>query len=201
MKIVFDFAQGKLTHEEFELELSLDPEIWTWVQALVPEDIDSPDCGFRSLYGNMKGFETNHYKVKSTILSFGYNGHLAHSLISALIKYHYPNIVSQSPPDHSDAEILDKLKMDYIGGSEVDDLIADILLDFRGKKNKEIKKALSDAFPCATKRIPQWVQEPEWPVCNGVPMRFIKQENDGDLFQYLFEDIKTGEQRTISQYA
>ena len=39
MKQVFDFVQGKLSYDEFEAEFTLHPEIWTWVQQLIPQDI------------------------------------------------------------------------------------------------------------------------------------------------------------------
>ena len=32
MQIVFDFVQGKLSYDEFEIELILHPEIWSWIQ-------------------------------------------------------------------------------------------------------------------------------------------------------------------------
>ena len=53
----------------------------------------------------MKGFETNNYSVKDTIMSFGYNGIKAHSLISALLIYHYPDIKVRDPIQNCPEEI------------------------------------------------------------------------------------------------
>ena len=33
------------------------------------------------------------------------------------------------------------------------------------------------------------------------PMKFIAEKNDGDKFEYTFENVETGEQRTVVQYA
>ena len=102
MEAVLNFVQGKLTYDEFEPEFLINPEIWEWIQNLVPVNICDADCEFRSCYANMQGFEANNYKVKSTVMSFGYDnihGHtIAHSLISALVQYHYPNIICRNPP-------------------------------------------------------------------------------------------------------
>mgnify|MGYP007135322710 CR=1 FL=1 len=43
----------------------------------------------------MKGFETNNYSVKETIMSLGYNGIKAHSLISALLIYNLNTKIEQ----------------------------------------------------------------------------------------------------------
>ena len=51
MKEVFDFVEGKMSFDEFEAELYLKPEIWKWLQALVPSDIENPECRFRKEHG------------------------------------------------------------------------------------------------------------------------------------------------------
>lgn len=115
MKEIFNFVQGLTSYDEFEYILYSNPEIWKWLQGLVPDDIApddiapddiaDDDCPFRKIYGNMKGFETNNYSVKDTIMSFGYNGIKAHSLISALLIYHYPDIKVRDPIQNCPEEI------------------------------------------------------------------------------------------------
>ena len=119
MKAVLNFVQGKLTYDEFETEFLSNPEIWDWIQNLVPDDIDDIRCDFRSHYANMQGFEANNYKVKSTVMSFGYDDiygrTVAHSLISALVRYHDPDIICREPPKESIGSMLEKTGLDYIG--------------------------------------------------------------------------------------
>lgn len=205
MQPVFDFVQGKLSYDEFETEFTLHPEIWTWIQQLVPENIDDSSCLFRSYYGNMLGFETNNYKVKATIMSFGYDDSygrsVAFALISALVKFHYPDIVCQCPPEQGCYDMLEDLGLDYLGGSDVDEIIREIVSLHRSSGKKELKKALKEAFFISPRKIPHWVQEPEWPACDGVPMKFISEHNLGDKFTYEFQDRDSKEIKTIVQYA
>ena len=205
MQVVFDFVQGKLSYDEFEIELILHPEIWSWIQGLVPKDIDDVSCKFRLLYGNMSGFETNNYNVRSTIMAFDYDKNYvqitSYSLISTLIKYHYPNIVCQPPPEESCYDLLDSIGLDFIGGNEVDDIIRETILKNRDKSKKEIKKALKNAFFICTRKFPHWVQEPEWPICNGIPMQFVSESSEGDKFIYEFQDVNSKEIKIVTQYA
>ena len=205
MKVVFDFVQGKLSYDEFETEFILHPEIWTWIQELVPKDIGNLDCEFRSIYHNMQAFETNNYNVKSTIMTFGYDDiygqTTAFSLISALIKYHYPKTVCQRPLEQSCNDILETIGLDYIGGEEVDEIIKNIILSHRNDRKKNMKNALKTAFHIAPRKFPHWIQEPEWPAYNGEPMRFIAENHIGEKFTYEFQDINTKETRIITQYS
>ena len=203
MKAVFDFVQGKLTYDEFETEFLLNPEIWDWIQNLVPVNIDDIHCDFRSYYANMQGFEANNYRVKSTIMSFGYDtihGHaISYSLIGALVKYHYPDIICREPPKESISNILEKIGLDYIGGKEVDEFVQNIIISYRDNV-KELKKYLKEKFHVTSRKHPVWVQEPEWPLCNGNPMKFDSQKRDGEKYTYNFSDMSTGEVKIIVQY-
>lgn len=205
MKIVFDFVQGKLSYDEFENEFVLEPEIWTWIQSLVPNDISNKNCTFRSIYRNMQGFETNNYNVKSTIMSFGYDSEYgritAFTLISALVKYHYPDIVCKEPLQYGTIEFLEKVDLEYIGGSEVTPFIRNIISAQQDLNNKKIKSMLKDYFHLSPRKYPDWVQEPEWPATSeGVPMIFVSQKRTGELYEYTFKHPETGELRVVEQY-
>ena len=58
------------------------------------------------------------------------------------------------------------------------------------------------------RKYPYWVQSPDWPIGTGnKPMRFVKLiRAKGKLYDqlmfttYVFEDVDTGEQRTIDQF-
>lgn len=204
MKAVFDFVQGKLSYDEFEIEFILHPEIWDWIQALVPENIAEADCSFRMQYSNMQGFETNLYNVKATIVAFGYDDFygrsVAYHLISALVRYHYPEVVCREPPQKGSDDVLEKLKLDYIGGAEVDDIVKDTIWMHQKEGKTAIKKALKEQFHISGRKHPQWVQEPEWPAVDGKPMMFVSQRNVGDQFVYEFADVDTKEIRCVIQY-
>ena len=203
MEAVLNFVQGKLTYDEFETEFLINPEIWEWIQNLVPENIGDVDCKFRSCYANMQGFEANNYKVKSTVMSFGYDnihGHtIAHSLISALVQYHYPNIICRNPPKESISNTLEKIGLDYIGGKEADEIVQNIIISYQNNV-KEMKRCLKETFHIASRKHPIWVQEPEWPLYQGNPMKFDSQKRDGEKVSYTFSDVHTGIVQIIIQY-
>ena len=70
------------------------------------------------------------------------------------------------------------------------------------------ESAHSPAPDAAGKKYPRWIQDPEWPVGEeGMPMKFVSQKRKkGNAYntmlytEYLFEDVKTGKQRTIEQF-
>ena len=202
MKEVFDFVQGLTLYDEFEYILYSNPEIWKWLQGLVPDDIADGDCPFRKIYGNMKGFETNNYSVKDTIMSFGYNGIKAHSLISALLIYHYPDIKVRDPIQNCPEEILEKFNMDYIGGEHAENLVREIILNFQSEGQKVLKEKIKSAFGITNSRKhPHWVQEPEWPFYQDKPMHFTGESHDAELYKYFFKDIETNTQVIIEQFS
>lgn len=96
---------------------------------------------------------------------------------------------------------------EYIGGPEID--AANVFLDIYNRlppgtetaKKKEFKSQIKALFRCKGIKKPRWIQEPEWPMGVGSPMRFISQSNKQDVFKYVFEDVDTGELRTIIQLA
>lgn len=198
-KVISDYASGKMSHEEFEAELYINPELWNDIQSLVPRDIADVHCPFRQVWGNIPGFETNNYQVKSTVTSFGYNYSMAHGLISALVKYQYPDVVCREPIGESPDSLLEKIRMDYIGGDEVDDYLRELMSQYTTPK--ELKEQLKRCFPCPVRKHPNWVQEPEWPAINGIPMKFVSQKAEGDKFEYEFQDINSEKKKIITQYA
>lgn len=202
MQVVFDFVQGLIGDEEFEYIIYATPSIWKWVQELVPEDIESPDCGFRKVYGMIQGFETNNYNVKATITSFGYSQFIARALISELVKYNFPEVTIKDPITTTPDDILEKMNLSYIGGDEADRLVRQILLDGNGENRKVLKERIKATFGIENaRRHPHWVQEPEWPFCDGRPMRFVGETQDGELFSYRFKDDTSDTEITVEQYS
>lgn len=201
MKEVFDFVEGKMSFDEFEAELYLKPEIWKWLQALVPSDIENPECRFRKEHGKeLSSFITNNYSVKKTIMSLGYNGMSAHHLISELVKYNYPDIVVAMPQSYSYFDMLEKMNLTYIDSDNNEKLIKSILSDAGYKTVKDKKNALKEAFHIKPGKYPRWVQEPEWPWGVDSPMQFVEQKRNGEEVTYTFKDVTTGEIRKVVQF-
>ena len=199
LTVLIRYAEGKISHNDFENELLIHPEIWNEIQKLMPKNINDENCAFRRLYGNIQGLETNNFSAKGFLLAFSYNSARTYGLISALIKYSFPSIECHEPPDESTNSTLEKIDLDYIGGIETDNVVQTII--FNNSSRLSLKKQLKHIFSCKNHKHPNWVQEPEWPMGVSSPMRFISQSHEGDLFKYVFEDVDTGELRTIIQLA
>lgn len=200
-KTILDYAEGRLSHEEFEAELYLHPELWEELQSLMPPDIKDPACRFRTLFPNIKLLETNQYRVRQTLLAFGYRGSLSHALVGALVRYHNPSAGIRRPPEESGHSFLEKNSLDFIGGQEADQYVQELLLTHADSTAAEKKRAIREAFHIQPRKRPGWVQEPEWPFRGGKPLRFVSQRHSGELYEYVFEDPDTGEPVTVVQLA
>ena len=200
-KTILDYARGKLTHEEFEAELNLHPNLWDEIQKLIPSDIADPNCPFRKIYGQMQLLESNNYYARAALAVFGYRSHFVYYLVSSLVNYNFPHIRCREPISESAEDLLFKYNLDYIGGAEAEDLVREILIANASETAKVKKQRIKERFQIAPRKHPNWMQEPEWPFRDGEPMRFVSQSNEGDLFKYVFENPSTGEQITVEQYA
>ncbi len=50
------------------------------------------------------------------------------------------------------------------------------------------------------RKVPTWVQEPDWPMGKNSPMEYIDRKKDGDLVQFRFRDVDTGEKKIVEQF-
>ena len=103
----------------------------------------------------------------------------------------------------------------YIDGVEISaaEIIEKIIAEVpetmpKSKRKKEIRERIKAAFHIVDGKYPRWVQGGDWPVAaSGKPMRFVGQkrkkgkEYENMLYTvYTFEDVDTGEIRTIEQF-
>ena len=209
LKIILNFVQGRMTYHEFEAEYSLYPKIWTCIQDLLTEEIiKDPNSPFWTRT-NRSALEPNSFSVRAATLAFGFDTQFgqihAHSLISDLVEFSYPNIHRKSPPEQEPERLLDKLGFHYLGGAETDGLIRDILYadaEYPNAKerSKALKQALRHAFHLVPRKFPHWAQSPEWPMGTNSPMAFVEEKQDGEWMQYLFRDVDTDRTILVEQY-
>ena len=151
--------------------------------------------------------ESNSFAVRAACLSFGYDQFgqsVTWNMISRLVRFHFPDAKIREPVEESGGDLMGRLGLD-LGGPEVDDLIRQIVDEYRDvrpakERNKLLKQKLKEAFHLKPRKKPDWAQEPEWPMGEHSPMEFVAKEQEGDLVRYLFRDVDTGEERTVEQY-
>lgn len=208
LKYAVDFAAGKYSYEEFEALFQLYPEIWDRVQELLTQEMIADEDHPLWSNTNRGRLESNSFAVRATALSFGYDLYgrgITWDIIKALVSVTFPDVKIREPMEESGGDLMGRLGLEDLGGPEVDDLIREIVDEYREvrpakERNKLLKQKLKEAFHLKPRKKPDWAQEPEWPIGENSPMEFAAKEQEGELVRYLFRDVDTGEERTVEQY-
>ncbi len=128
----------------------------------------------------------------------------------------YPDeVIEKDESLYEKASFLMDVCPEYVEGHEIDKagIIEKIVEQVpetlpKGKRKKMIKELIKQEFHLEGTKYPRWVQGGEWPVSkSGKPMRFVEQKRkkgkgyENMLYTiYTFEDVDTGEIRTIDQF-
>ncbi len=202
------FVTGKMSCSDFEAVQAQYPELWQWLQSLLTEDmVNDTKHEFWSKCHSRLALESNGFRVRETATAFGFDDLLGkmrmHDIISSLMETQFPEIVRKNPPNYSKYDLLLSIGLDCIGGKDADVIVNEILDSIPTDvalsiRRREAKLALKKKFMIDRKK-PSWVQEPEWPVVNGHPLRFVGQRHDGELFLYEFINDSDKTITTIEQ--
>ena len=207
-----DYIEGRLDPGTFEMMLESNSTLLEWLQSIVPSNktmyiYDSKtnnvvqtaynviakikDCE-RLDVGGPKGSPEYRYAV--------------HENISKLIAEAFPDIKlsKDESPRNNFMLCLDACPQ-YIGGTEIAQAnIIGALLDeipktlSKTRRKRELKEKILKAFHIENKKYPRWNQEPEWPVYNGKPMKFIRTEKvNSEIKIHYFIDAETGFERSV----
>lgn len=218
MKEVFDFLSGELSPNEFKKIWYSNQNIRNWINNLIDLKTESPirwidirgssyrmamykqQVSVEEYIRNGDAFLEKNKRSFSKFETMGWN----HEVIASVVIIAYPDAVITNK--YLEAQhYYYKVCSEYFGGKEVQTFIDDTLSAFWHEKGKVritmAKKAIKDAFHLTNNKRPNWIQEPEWPMGKNSPMRFVSQSHKADLFSYVFEDVDTGEQRTVVQFA
>ena len=95
---------------------------------------------------------------------------------------------------------------EYLASDEASEYIEREIIDklpihlSESKRKKYVKDRCKTLFCLEKNHYPHWVQESEWPIKNGKPLRYIGSKRSGDLVQFIFDEIETKKQVIIEQY-
>ena len=223
-QFVLDFVTGKVNPKVFIDTLEQHPEIFDWLQSIVPEGLT---CYESRMVLDRFGVEEPisieiPYDIRIVIKQHLEDSHRdrwglylnIHDAISKLLKKAFP---------HENINVSDEIEKrfdfglnaipEYLGGVEVSDIVDDIIDSIpqnlsKSARIKLCKEKLREQFHIESNKYPRWIQEAEWPMGeDGIPMKFISQKRkkgksyDTMLFtEFLFEDVKTGKQRIVEQF-
>lgn len=95
---------------------------------------------------------------------------------------------------------------DCYGGQEVNLYLERLVLGVYygsggiGEKRRNAKQKVKEFLHITGRNIPRWVQSPEWPMGANSPMEYLSRKREGDLVQFIFRDVDTGEERIVEQF-
>lgn len=207
-----DFIEGRLEPCRFVAMMENNVGLRDWLQSLVPTTkmMYVWDCKTSTVVqrpytigamlkeyelidmGGPKGTPAYHYFIHKEILQ--------------LISQAFPDL--KLCPDSSlkeDYELCMDVCPQYIGGAEIAqaNILGKVLAAVprtltKAKRKREAKAKILEAFHVEGKNYPRWNQEPEWPVYNGRPMKFIRTERvNAEISIHYFADVETGFERRI----
>lgn len=219
---VIGFIEGCIDPTDFFNNCYSDDKIFDWLQSIVPEGLTcyknilhheyNIDGKLIAFWAEQQVVPYDIRLVSKQIMESGgcYLGKLydIHSSISSLVSKAFPN--EHIVPSEKIKEKFNLMLSgcpDYIGGNEVEASgILESLIDSlpndlsKTSRQKLLRTKIKEMFHISGQKYPRWLQEPEWPMHNGVPMRFLYQKKTLIGYAYVFEDIISGEKRTIEQF-
>ena len=207
---VVDFAEGRVGARDFLIRFRDDSALSAFLQSIAPDEkishltvLDARGFYYEnisvpfniSLY--MESSMRNPNRLGKQLNVYGN--------ILRLVCEAFPN--EHIVPNHSikdDFDLMISACPSCVGGDEADVYIENVLKeiprDLSKKQRTQIfRDKIKKDFHLDTKR-PSWLQEPEWPLYNGKPMKFISQSKKGEFKFYKFQDIETGEECVVKQF-
>ena len=205
---VIDFVEGRVEARDFMIRFRDDPALAEWLQSIVPEGkvayMTDPDAMEWMLVEIPYDI---HRQLDSDIVELEKIGeqYNVHCEISRLILEVFPDDgIKKSNKIEKRFDFLIKNCPRSVGGPEADPYIEKILNeipeDLPNKTRVQMfRTRIKEEFHLDGKKYPYWLQEAEWPMNNGKPMRYVSQASKGEMRFYLFEDVETGEERVVFQ--
>ena len=214
---VIDFVEGRVLPCDFIAEINKSNEILDWVQSIVPPQIkgsiavpiESDDPRIRiknipvpyNIYDAFKKFEYPGFRKNS----LGYQLNV-HSEISRIMVAAFPE--KRLVPDEKTRKMfrfLLEVCPSYIGGSEVDEsgILEEVVTSIPKELSKTArqrwaKERIKELFHVEGRHRPYWIQEPEWPMYQGKPMKYIRTERiNKEMQNHFFVDEETGTERIV----
>lgn len=220
-----DFVEGRISVPEMLERTQERPELLDWLTAIADPKFKTyvtrkTDPTLLSDYVPVE----RPFDAKLQIEVYVHKGQGASCQLGRYLNIHgyFSRVLTTAFPDEGIVvdDTLDKkfsFMMDacpsYIGGHEVNHLLDALLEEIpaglsKAKRIKLYKEKVKELFCLGGTKRPYWVQEAEWPLApSGKPMRFVEQkrkkgkEYANTLYtQFFFEDVDTGEVRSIDQF-
>ena len=217
-KYVQSFIEGQVHPRDFMAELENNAEVYDWLQSIVPEGKTFHKCEIlvNDIGQNAHTIVLALYDVRLSIATLKElcrgqtwcTYYYVHREICDLWKAAFPDekiAISELIKNRFYFEL--EAVPRYIGGKEIyelgilDDIIDAVPSELSHEERAEAcRNLVLDKFQVDERNHPHWRREAQWPLgVNRQPMRFLWQRQVDDLHEYDFEDVETGELKTVCQ--
>lgn len=212
LQTVVDYVEGRVPFEQFYALILADDGFANWINQHAPSVWG---CTERPSEANGHQFTFVPYEVRSKLKnmewaypvdSIDYQYELE-SAMEVLLEDSFPEVVFHADPTL--AELFDlKLRAcpSYIDGPEVwksgilDRILRECPEEWSvTRKAKHIRARILEEFHIEGRKYPHWIQNPDWPVHNGKPMKYVSTsvKRRHEWLQHHFVDVDTGEERIV----
>ncbi|KFF19242.1 hypothetical protein [Chryseobacterium sp. JM1] len=197
IQILKDFVEGKLSDKDFEQQLYTNQDL--------EKQLSNPAIDWQGTY--LQNTTAYFYLIEQDYKNA--EGRLnAHGAVQLFLSKIGVEIIA-SPQKSDEYEFILSTSPKYIdtdaGFIEQYILPKDKTLS-KSEQKQYIKQRYTELFKFQTKP-PKWIQNPEWPVKNNLPLFFLGQIEikKGEFFHdegsmYLFMDPATGIMETVKQF-
>ena len=226
-RYIIDFIEGKVNAKEFILQFRDNPQIGDYIQSFVVEGKTFPVSYIDEEQGTVLTAEVPynirvviktfcmHYPINHILTASEYERKASDLGIQLNIQHAMAKFIREAFPDEAftiDPTIDKKFNfllsatMSYIGGEEANELLTKVMDEIpqeysKTKRVKLFRERIKELFHLESKKYPRWCQDPEWPVCNGRPMKFVSQKAiNCETYEFHFVDVETGETKTVVQF-
>jgi hypothetical protein len=201
---------GQMEMSEFLRLLKSDSRIQQEVRDLVPADAvgnESHPIWKKYSFSTMEKYGFDLYRLLLHLhkfdLSIPDNLNIWDS-IGCFYAYLHPE-VELTNAYHDAFDLYLSAIMDCFDGPEVRHLVLKVIQDAcdqptKKKRLEYAKSEIRSLFHVVGTSRPRWIQGPEWPMGKYSPMQYVSKKNRGEVVLYLFQDVDTGEVRTVEQY-
>ncbi len=212
------FIEGHIAPKDFMSALERGPRVYDWLQFIVPQGKIFHKCliHVNEMGENSFTIEGVPYDIRVAVdhLKTLCHGHpwctyyYVHLEIVDLWRAAFPQETIEAGDSIKERFFFElDVVPRYIGGRDVyacgilDDIIESIPKALsRDERVAMGQRLVSEAFPVEGNKHPYWRQEADWQMgVNQKPMRFLYQKQEGNRYEYYFEDVLTREQRMVCQ--
>ena len=221
-----DFVEGRITVPEMVARTEAEPALLEWLTSIADPTFKTYVTQIETNENGRKTYKSICYPFDASlqIEVYVHKGQGSGDKLGRYLNIHayFSRVLITAFPDdkivedqtlHEKSLFMIDACPEYIGGSEVEHLLDELLETLpenlsKTKRMKLYREKLKELFPMRDKKYPRWVQDADWPAsASGKPMRFVEQKKakgkayaEMMLTHYIFEDVDTGEQRVIDQF-